>query len=85
MVWDQAVMKRLKSVIKQSIFRSCAMAQLLAHVTVNNSKNARLIHQIFCNLITCMHTIKHSAHLPILEMGHCVCWTVMEMATQTEL
>ena len=57
MMWDQTVMKRLKSLIKQSIFRSCAMAQLLAHVTANNSKNARLAHQIFCIPITCVHII----------------------------
>ena len=30
------------------------------------------------------HTFTHSVYLPMLEMGHCVYWTVMEMATQTK-
>ena len=34
---------------------------------------------------TCANTTPHSVHLPMLVMGHCVCWTVMEMATQTDL
>lgn len=49
------------------------------------SKNKEGLANTTILLSTCANTTPHSVHLPMLVMDHCLCWTVIEMATQTDL